>query len=635
MWRRSVVLLSAVLVGGAGFQALAAEETPRRDEVVVTATMSEKRVADAPGSVEVITAQEMLDMNALTVAEALESAAGLAVSRESGRVQVPAIRGARGKHTLVLLDGRRLAPGFNDLVDLRQIPTVMVERIEIVRGPASALYGSDALGGVVNIITKRLPAALTGQIGGQYGLNRDGKAREYVGGGLVGGPLLTDRGRFLVAGELREKNGWDKSGSLPDDGFEEKPRFVAGRFAYDITDAQTLSGGAEYMENTYTGAQLYENVARERIGDEHRSGYYLQYDARPEDFQHLVLRLNRSEYRHDLDFHPYAISGDRRTEQVVNQGEARYTGLFLERHLLTLGGEWRREELDDRQAESGRTDEHVTNLSLFLQDEYQIVDPLLLVLALRYDHHSEFGRQWTPRVSLVYNLTDTLRLKAAYGRGFRAPSLTELFVTSLRRRGRDIYEANPDLKAEKSNTYEVGMEADFQKGYAGLTAFRSEVDNLIESVFERVEGSGSGARSYYVYRNIAEATLQGLEAQAGWRLPLGFSLDGHFTWLDVENKSAAEDIGGQPKYKAFVKLGYALPEWRLRANLRMNYTGRLTYADGDRKSYALYGLFVAKEVGRHTELFAGVDNLFDKRVERDNVVQIEPTTFYAGLSLKF
>jgi len=82
-------------------------------------------------------------------------------------------------------------------------------------------------------------------------------------------------------------------------------------------------------------------------------------------------------------------------------------------------------------------------------------------------------------------------------------------------------------------------------------------------------------------------------------------------------------------------LGYALPEWRLRANLRMNYTGRMTYADGDRKSYALYSLFVAKGLGRHTDLFAGVDNLFDKRVERDNVVQIEPTTFYAGLTMKF
>jgi outer membrane receptor for ferrienterochelin and colicins len=94
-------------------------------------------------------------------------------------------------------------------------------------------------------------------------------------------------------------------------------------------------------------------------------------------------------------------------------------------------------------------------------------------------------------------------------------------------------------------------------------------------------------------------------------------------------------VGGLPEYKGYLKLGYALPDWRLRANVRMSYTGNLTYADGDSYSYPLFGAFLSKGLNEHFEIFAGVDNIFDKRFERNDVVQIEPTTFYGGVTVKF
>jgi outer membrane receptor for ferrienterochelin and colicins len=600
-------------------------------EVVVTATMTHKAIADAPGAVQVITAREIREMNALTVADALESAAGLVVSSESGRVRVPAIRGARSKHTLVLLDGRRMAFGFNDMIDLRQIPTLMVERIEVVRGPASALFGSDALGGVVNIITRPAPEQTSVAVTGQYGVNRDGEAQRFTGGAAVGGSLK--RLRVLVAAELGHKEGWDKDMTLPDDGFKERPRFAAGRGAFDMTDRQSLSGGVEYMDNVYTGGQFYENLARERRAEEERRGYYLQYDLRPRPMHQLLLRVNRSEFEHDMAFTPFAESGQRQTEQYTNQAEARYSGLLWHRHLVTIGGEARRDGLDDTQM-GRRTDPSVDTFSGFAQSEFHLFDPLYVVLGVRYDHHSAFGDQWTPRASFIYSFTDALRLKGSYGHGFRAPSLTELHVTSFRRRGRDVYSANPDLEAESSVTYELGIELTQTRYYARLTGFQTEVDNLIETVFERSEGSGQNRRDFYQYRNIAEATLKGVEAEAGVRLPLGFSLDGSFTWLDVENRSGSEDIGAQPEYKAFLKLGYHHPDLRLRANLRMTSLGRMTYADGERYSYPLFGGYVAKGIARHVELFAGVENILDKRIVRDGVTMIEPTTFYAGVSIR-
>ncbi len=628
----SVFCAWTALGTGGGVSAETSEPALRSAEIVISATLTEMDIADAPGSVEVVTAREIADMNAQTAAEALETAVGLVVSRESGRVQVPSIRGARSKHALVLLDGRRLAFGFNDLIDLRQIPTVMIERIEIVRGPASALYGSDALGGVVNIITKAPPAEWSGMVSGQFGINRDGEADEYIGGASVGGAL--DRFRFLLSAELRRKDGWDADGTLPDDGFEEKPRFVAGRFAFDATDNQRLSGGFEYTENSFTGGQFFENAARERRADEDRHGYFLQYDLRFAQLHTLMLRANRSAYRNELGFDPFAASGERRIEQDTNQFEARYSGFFLDRHLVTLAGEYRRDGLDNEVLEIA-TNENVENFSLFLQDEFNIFDPLYLVAALRYDHHSEFGSRWSPKASLVYEIGRGLRLKGSVGKGFRAPSLTELFVTSFRRRGREVFAGNPNLKPETSTSYEIGVQGERDRFHAGLTLFRTEVDDLIEPVLERTEGTGPGRMDFFEYRNIAEATQQGVEVEGGVVLPAGLSLVGNLVWLDVDNQTGGGDIGAQPEYKTYLKLGYELPEWRARANLRMSYFGRQTYADGDRYSYALFGTRFAKEFGEGFEAFAGVDNIFDKRVERNGVVQIEPTTFYAGVTARF
>ncbi len=623
-----LVAICALALANAAMNDALAEGAERRDQVVITSTLSEKRIADAPGSVEVITAREIEELNALTVADVLENAVGVQILSESGRSRVPSIRGARSKHTLVLLDGRRLAYGFNDLIDLRQIPTVMVERIEIVRGPASSLYGSDALGGVVNIITRQPATKAAAQIGGRYGVHRDGEGREYAGSAQVTAPL-GDAVRFILAGELRDKKGWDRSGQLPDDGFAEEPAFVAGRIVYDLSPRQSVTAGGEFMNNTYLGDQLYEGVPRERRADEERAGYFVQYDLKLRDFHDLTVRLNRSQFEHDLQFNPYAETGERRTRQYVHQSEVRYSGLFFNRHLATLGVEWRQDGLNDWIL-GVRSRERVTNTSLFVQDEFQVFEPLSLVLALRYDHHGEFGDRWTPQAALVYHLLPSLRLKASWGQGFRAPSLTELYVDSMRRRGREIYQANKDLKPEKANSYEVGIEGEWRKGYGGVVVFRNEIDDLIEALVERTEGN----RTFYRFENISRSVQQGVEVQAGYRLPLGFSLNGNFSWLDIDYKGA-EDIGSQPKYSAFVKLGYELPEYRLRANLRMNYQGRKTYADGNRESWTLYGAYLAKGIGRYGEIFIGVDNIFDKRIVRDSVSRLEPTTYYGGVTLKF
>ena len=184
--------------------------------VVVTATMTEKQIADVPGAVQVITGQALIEMNAQTVADAVAEATGLVVTTETGRQKRPSIRGTGNNHTLLLIDGRRLAAGFKDLLGLEQVPVDMIERIEVVRGPASALYGSDAIGGVVNVITKTPSRDLSMGLTAQYGQSIYHEGQEAVGSAYVGDTW--GRLGLLLAGGYRDKDGYDRDGVTPDDG---------------------------------------------------------------------------------------------------------------------------------------------------------------------------------------------------------------------------------------------------------------------------------------------------------------------------------------------------------------------------------------------------------------------------------
>ena len=205
-----------------------------------------KEIEEAPGSIEVITSQEIEDIGAQTVAEALEKATGLIVTGTTGRVRRPSIRGTGNKHTLVLIDGRRLSMGYKDFLDVNQISVDMIERIEVVRGPSSALYGSDAIGGVVNIITKAPPRELALGATFQYGISTYGEGEESFGRAYVGDTL--ERFGFLLEGGYREKNEWDRDGVIPDDGDDKELGSIAGRFSFDLDDNHTLLAGFEYSD---------------------------------------------------------------------------------------------------------------------------------------------------------------------------------------------------------------------------------------------------------------------------------------------------------------------------------------------------------------------------------------------------
>lgn len=627
-------LRTAVIISGLLFcnTALSVEKSKETDSVetekmVVTATMSEKIIKDAPGAIEVITEQDIIELNAETLADALTEAAGLVVTTESGRINAPSIRGTGNKHTLLLIDGRRITSGFKDMSGLEQIPVDLISRIEVVRGPASALYGSDAIGGVVNIITKKPSETLTA--GGKAGFGRTtyGEGDEYKGSFYAGNTV--NRSGFILAGGYRDRDGYDLDGVTPDDSDSINMKSLGGRFSYDIDSNHHLLTGFEAVDRDFSGLRDLQNMDRKRDMNDKRLSYFMEYNGKITPLSSVMLLANRSEHENSLAITPAvnavagAVGDESDSERAINQFEGRYTGLLFEKHLLTMGTEYVEEERKD----ASGMDNEVDTLSFYVQDEYRITDPLYSLLSLRWDEYSDYGSEWTPRISLTYSIKDNFRLKASYGRGFRAPDFLELFVPTYMRQGKEIYEPNPELKAESSESYEMSIEGEIRDFQGRLTWFDSVITDMIDAVYYTSTGSGKSKKDYYRYRNISEASMAGLEFEGSLRLRAGFSLTGNLAYLETEDKTTGKELEGKPDYKGSLKLSYGYIPMGIRGNLRMTYMGERHYSSGVSDHATLFGAYFSKAVTRNFSIYTGADNIFNK----DDYGN--PRYFYGGIRI--
>ncbi|MDY0269844.1 TonB-dependent receptor plug domain-containing protein [Trichloromonas sp.] len=623
------LLFVVMLAGRAGADEIRDDrEVFDAEEMVVTATMTEKIMKDAPGAIEVISTREIEEMNAQTVAEALDEAASLVVTTETGRQMRPSIRGTGDKHTLVLIDGRRLAAGFKDLLGLEQVPVDLIHHIEVVRGPASALYGSDAIGGVINIITRQPTRNLALGATAQYGQNSYHEGEETIGRGYVG--KSSERFGTFLAGGYQKRNGFDRDNVTPQDSDTFKLESAGGRFTFSLGEGHALLAGFETTELETEGLRDLENMDRERMVDDERWNGFLQYDGQLDRFS-TMLRWNHSEQKNDIDIDPATsmipgtIGDESNSERWLDQVESRISGLFFDRHLVTVGSEYRVEGRKD----DASLDDDVQNLSVYAQDEYQIIDPLYLVLGCRWDHHSDFASEWTPRASAAYHLMDNLRLKASYGRGFRAPGFMELYVPTYMRRGREIYEPNRNLDPEISDSYEAGIEGEYGPFQGRLMWFRNEFDDLIDAVYYASTGMKQNRKDYYRYQNISEATMEGVEFEGRLKLPYGFAMAGNMTYLDTEDKDTGKDLEGRPDYKGSLKLSYCQPSAGWAANIRLNYMGERYYTDEMEDDVLLVDAYAARNITRQLKVFTGVDNVFNVGTDLD------PMFWYAGISFDY
>jgi outer membrane receptor for ferrienterochelin and colicins len=504
------------------------------DDVVVTATRTSRRLQDVPVRTEVVDKDLMRAIAARTLADAVEYTTGVRVESNCQNCNFSQIRllGLEGPYTQILVDGQPVVSSLAQVYGIEQIPVRMIERIEVVKGGGSALYGSGSVGGVVNVISRE-PARPSGVL--ESRIDATEGQPNYSNSGSVdwaSRDRQTNTSGFFQLDEVRPHD-------ITGDGFTEvsmrQLRAGGGRASrYLLKGRGKLSGeftvlsenrrGGDQLQLPPEQANIAEWIDTQRVG----ASTTWFHGVNPSLDYRLTLAAadthRDSYYGTGQDPNAFGVTDNMLivADSQVNQ--------YVGRHTVTWGGQFTHEDLRDEQPAYARlTDATYRNVGLFAQDAWAFAPGWELVYGLRADKHSTVDRLIaSPRVALMITPDENLNIRASVARGFRAPQAfdEDLHLSSVGGEVR-IIRLDPDLREERSTNYMLGAEWRPQAGrgqalfelngfYTGLSDlfFAKENDDLATDAFE------------FLKVNQGDARVYGMEANAGWGIGDEFILQG-------------------------------------------------------------------------------------------------------------
>ena len=671
--RKSVALALATTVST---PVIAAQD----DTLVVTASGYEQKITEAAASISVVSQDELTKRKYNDLGEALSDVEGVDVRSSTGKTGGLdiSIRGMPSDYTLILVDGIRqngssdVTPnGFGTMNTSFIPPLAAIERIEVIRGPMSTLYGSDAMGGVVNIITKKASKEWVGNITLDHTFQEDrdygdaSKFSIYSSGALIEDKLgLALRGNILRrdASEVSSSSTGQELSTRGPNPVKSDNYLLGGKLSWLLDSRNTLWLDGE------VGNQKYDNK-QGQLGTLGASGGYentLRYERRKVtlgsdnqlDFGtwNSSLSFNQTETKGRLI--PGAAIADA-TVRANHAGDKRLlknTNLILDTkvvspigdsHLLSVGGQYWNSVMKDGvvQVNSGEKFEQ-NSWSLFAEDEWRLLDSLALTTGARYEHHEAFGGHVSPRAYLVWNALDELTIKGGVSTGYKTPKLSQLHngISGVSRQGQSNTIGNPDLKPEKSVNTELGAYYEHFSGFsANATLFHNRFSDKIDSY--DIDNNTIG------FRNIGKANTQGLEL--GSAIPLwsdNWTLNVNYTFTDSEQKGG-ENPGARltntPKHMANARLNWNVNE-QLSTWLKAEYRGKtarftenydqLSSANkvvhdnlgSDFKSFTVVNLGGSYKISKDVTLNGSVNNLLDKDFTKTYVFPVGTGTTTAG-----
>lgn len=632
-FRGSGVFCAAMLAAASG---AAAQERGGEgiDEIVVTATSSALRLRDAPASMSVVSRHELQERPVRDVLDAVREVPGITLTSASFTRKRINIRGMDNTHTLFLVDGRRVSASA-DLIahsdfELGWIPTEAVERIEVVRGPMSALYGSEALGGVVNVITRPVTDEWSSTTSASYGEPSGQGGEEYQVGLYTAGPLVQDRLGLRLFVDRTDR-------SETPDANDPALSAIEGRRA--TSGGATLSWTPVDQQRVDFSYQRAKDIRRRNARTPGPPQSAIEYEFRDD------VTREQFDVRYQGDFDRFTLDGGAyraRLDRVNSQSGGRTPSAPQEltddvvegrvgfdlgaRQEILVGGEWRRETLDDGTfIQTGS--ERVENRSLFVQDRVRLVgDELALTVGARLDDHQRFGSEISPRAYLVWHATPSVTVRGGYGQGFKAPTLKQLSTQFSTFGGGGFFEitGNPDLQPETSRSFELGTLAEFNGTRFEVTAFENRMRDLVQTFcFESCGIRGVERRTYV---NVDEARIRGLETGVGVDLGHSFELSANYTYLDARDRSTDTRLAERPRHTFNTRLGWQNGRWS--AHTRLQRVGSQTrLAQGqqlEQPHYTLWHAGAAFDVTEQLTLRAGVENLTNERLaERSSTFDFE------------
>lgn len=587
---------------------------------VFGASKYEQKVTEAPSSVTILTSEDIQKYGYRTLGEALLSVRGFYQSHDRMVAKV-AVRGFglpgdTNTRLLLLLDGQRTNDNIFESGSISSFDTVdvdLVDRVEVIRGPGSSLYGTNAVLSVINIITKR-----GRDIEGTEFATEVGSQERYTGR-LTYGSRRPSGLEALFTVKYMTGNGED---SLYYEEFDSPP--ISNGVVEDLDGLKnfTLFTKISYQDFTLEG--FYLNRLKE-IPTAPYGVVFGQSGTEAEgitgflnlEYKHLFP--NQVEFEANLSHNSYEENGDYvYGGPVINRDEFRgswwgadfQASKQFERHRVIVGGEFRDNyRQDQKNYDLGgptylTTEESSRSLGAYVQEEYRVSEEVILNLGVRYDYYDSFGGTINPRAGLIYNPVENTTLKFLYGRAFRAPNAFERFYSD----GGVSWKPNPDLDPEIIDTYEVVWEQNLWSKWRGVaTAFYYQIEDLINLTLDPGDG-------LVVYQNIGEVEARGFELELEG--PIKGSLVGKvsYSYQLVEDQLTGERIPNSPEH--LIKVNLSLPVYQNMVFLSIEeqyMSERRTTSGNTTGGYAVTNIsLLAKDIKPGLQLSASVYNLFDE-----------------------
>jgi vitamin B12 transporter len=588
------------------------------EEITITATRIATPQEKSPTATTVITREQIEQSQQHLVADVLCGQPGVAVaaSGQPGTVTGVFLRGANNNQTLVLVDGIRANSPFNNQYDFSQLAVENVERIEILRGPQSTLYGSEAAGGVINVVTKRgscLPAGWFETEGGSFNtfLSR---------GGFSG-----CQGNFSVAGDAsfaRSDN--DRLNS------DYRQYHFDGHARYDFNDRFSATLLATYLHNDDgVPGDIFTGDPTARLKTEAwMTGLTLRgqmtawWDAK------LTLSHSRERGSYDQPANAENFFNSDFSQTVAQRNQADFQNVFQisDRHKILLGGTFENASAnlaDNYDSFPSALADTINTRSAYAQYDFTPADQLTLTAGGRADDSSSFGTHGTYHFGGRYTAPTATIFRANVGTAFRAPSISDLYYP---------YYGNPNLKPEKSLGWDVGFEQPLldNKLRFGATFFHNDFDNLIQYV---------GAPAF-APENVGRARTLGVETFVAWQPLTNLTARGSYTWTDTKNLDTGAELLRRPAHSGSLNL-----DWQIVPQLDADaaalfigarkdndyYSGSLAELAG----YVKLDLALRWRVQKHLEIFARAENLTDERYQEVFGYPALGRGFYGGLRAQF
>ncbi len=639
----------------------AEERSASLEEIVVTATKVEEPKKDVPVSIQIITPEDIKSSTA-------KDAGGLIAESAIGHLhKYPGVLtgriGLRGLTTdlfsdlksrvLVLINGHRAGT-----VNLAKIPAEDIERIEIVKGPASVLYGSSAMGGVINIITKEGKEGIHGSVGGEAGSWEYWKAI---------GELSGKKGDFdfFLTASRSSRGDYDTRdyGKIQNTGYDDET--VSARLGYKLFDSHHISLGFQHWKGWEIGSPgARYSPDPDNYSDKGRDGFDIGY--RTETFNAKYYLVKDRDESHGGMTSGIGNSNISLTK-TDTQGSSLQKTFALDDHRIIIGGQWDRIEVESSRTSGApyNPNSQYDTYGLFTEGRLSLLDKKLLLSAgLRYDYfenrilatagipsvkpRKEDLDHVSVRGGLVYKLTDAISLKGNIGTAFRAPAPDELatdYVSSWGTR----YIGNPNLKPEKSTSYDAGVEysKDLLKG--GLTFFHTDFKDKILSYYDT-------SLSAQTFKNVDGATIQGIEINASYDAGLASGIDlsiEPFLNITYHTRYSSKDnleiskygktLLYIPKWTGAFGIRTGKEKWDLR--LIANYTGDEKVQDWappsngknivKKSDFTVMNIKGSYKPVKNLEITASIENLFDRAYEYVLGYPMPARTFVAGVKWIF